>query len=345
MLAFRAILCLPAAVALLRAQAPSRADSVPVLDSARLLGDLSVLAADSMEGRRVGTRGGARARAFMLTEFARAGLSPLRDHFTFEWSARSAMRTTPRILAAPRINRQPGSRPPSSDPIPVPDPPIFGVNLLGLVRGTVHPDRYIVVSAHYDHLGVEHGSVYHGADDNASGTAAILAIAEWTVAHPPQNSILFAWFDGEESGLVGSTEFVRRPEVPLEKIAADVNVDMVSRNVRGELFAAGARRYPVMQPLVDSLGSVGLVTLRQGHDGDPPADDWTHRSDEGPFSDKGIPFIHFGVEEHRDYHEPTDTFEHIMPGFYYRSVRTIAEFVRLLDRSLDPVAEARRGRE
>jgi Zn-dependent M28 family amino/carboxypeptidase len=282
----------------------------------------------------------------LVKEFARIGLSPVRDRFAFEWSARSSMNSRPRLLAAPhRNNTSLGTRSPSGDSVSMPPPPIFGVNLLGLVPGTVHPDRYIVVSAHYDHLGIEHGDIYHGADDNASGTAAILAIAEWTIAHPPQNSILFAWFDGEESGLVGSTEFVRSPAVPLEKIAADVNVDMVSRNVGAELFAAGARRYPVMQPLIDSLASVSLVALRQGHDGGSPTDDWTHRSDEGPFSDKGIPFIHFGVEEHRDYHEPTDTFEHIMPGFYYRSVRTIAEFVRLLDRSLDSVAEFRRARD
>ena len=192
---------------------------------------------------------------------------------------------------------------------------MFGVNLVGLVRGTAHPDRFIVVSAHYDHLGMSSGEIYHGADDNASGTGAILAIAEWTIAHPPLNSIIFAWFDGEEEGLLGSAAFVAHSPVPLGKIEADVNVDMVSRSTKGELYAAGARRYPVMQPLLDSVATLGLVTLRQGHDGETAVDDWTERSDMWPFHDRHIPFIHFGVEEHADYHLPSDEVARIQPGF------------------------------
>lgn len=326
------------AASALSAQAPSRPDSLPVIDEPRLFRDISALAADSMEGRRAGTPGGAKARAFLLQEFATIGLQPAVKGFTEEWSERSRMVVRPRPSPTQRGRMTP-------PPMPAVNPVIFGVNLLGLVRGSVHPDRYIVVSAHYDHLGMRDGLIFHGADDNASGSAAILAIAEWAVAHPPQNSILFAWFDGEESGLLGSAAFVAHPPVPLEKIVADVNLDMVSRSVKGELFAAGARHWPVMQPLIDSLAVVSLVSVRQGHDGGPGEDDWTHRSDMGPLHDKGIPFMSFDVEEHVDYHQPSDIVEHIQPGFYYRSVRTIAEFVRRLDASLDAVAQARRGRE
>ena len=326
------------AASTLGAQAPSRPDSLPVIDELHLFRAISALAADSMEGRRVGTPGGARARAFLLSEFAGIGLQPAVNGFTEEWSAPSRMVVRPRPSPTQRGSMTP-------PPMPTQSPVIFGVNLLGLVRGTVHPDRYIVVSAHYDHLGMRDGVIFHGADDNASGSAAILAIAEWAVANPPQNSILFAWFDGEESGLLGSAAFVTHPPVPLEKIAADVNLDMVSRSVRGELYAAGARRWPVMQPLIDSIAAVALITLRQGHDGDRDQDDWTHRSDMGPFHDRGIPFMSFDVEEHADYHQPSDIVEHIQPGFYYRSVRTIAEFVRRLDASLDAVAQVRRGRK
>jgi hypothetical protein len=323
------------------AQAPARAESVPALDSARLLGDLSILSADSMEGRRVGTPGGARARTFLLHELARIGLQPAVKGFAEEWSFRPPVRETGFPFSVSPRGRNPGAPPPLPPP---PPPPIHGVNLMGLVRGTTEPDRYIVVCAHYDHVGVRNGDVYPGADDNASGSAAILAIAEWTLAHPPKNSILFAWFDGEEAGLLGSARFVAHPAVPFEKIAAVVNADMVSRNVRGEIFAAGARQWPVMQPLLDSLQTVALVTVRQGHEGEPTQDDWTHRSDMGPFHDRGIPFVSFDVEEHADYHQPGDTFAHIQPGFYYRSARTIAEFVRLLDASLDPVALVRKKR-
>jgi hypothetical protein len=328
------------------AQAVSSRDSLPAIDEAHLFRTIAALAADSMEGRRAGTPGGARARAFLLREIGAIGLQPAARSFEAPFSARSHARPAPPLDRPGFPTTMPGrSAPRGGDPRPAALPPLVeGVNLLGVVRGTVHPDRYIVVSAHYDHLGIREGRIYHGADDNASGSAAILAIAEWAVAHPPQNSILFAWFDAEESGLLGSEAFVEHPAVPLDRIAADVNLDMVSRDAKGELTAGGARHWPVLQPLVDSLAAVSLVVLRQGHDGGPGDDDLTRRSDMGPFHDRGIPFLFFFGEEHDDYHQPTDIVEHLQPAFYYRSVRTIAEFVRRLDVSLDAVAQVRKGR-
>ncbi len=338
------IACVAVAAHPLQSPSSSRIDSVPELDSAHLLGTLAALAADSMEGRLAGSRGGEKAGAFLMREFTRFGLQPLTRRFENPFTGIARMRERS-VSAVPPCQAQRGgalSSPAAGRCAPTPpNPLVSGVNLVGIVRGTKYPDRYIVVSAHYDHLGIKDGRVYNGADDNASGSAAILAIAEWAVTHPPLNSIIFAWFDGEEEGMVGSTEFVRRSPVPLDRIAANVNVDMVSHNWKGELFAAGARRYPVMQPLLDSVQTLGLITLKQGHDGDIPTDDWTYRSDQAPFHARGIPYIHFGNEEHADYHAPTDTFEHIYPGFFYRSARTIADFVRLLDRGLDPVAAAR----
>jgi hypothetical protein len=312
--AFRTLGALVLAAGTLAAQAAPRRSAVPVLDSARLLSDLSALSADSMEGRRIGTAGGARARAYLLRAFARIGLEPAGDHFEMPFTV-----TSPR----------------GAD--------VEGVNLAARVRGTVHPDRYFVVSAHYDHLGVRNGEPFNGADDNASGTAAVLAIAAWSRRHPPQNSILFVWFDGEESGELGAKAFLDRPPVPLEQVVADVNLDMVSRNAKGELYAAGATPWPVMQPLLTGLAGAALVTLRQGHDGGAGQDNWIHQSDQGPFHDRGIPFVYFGVEDHADYHKATDDFERIEPGFYYRSARTVAEFVQRLDQSLDDVARARQA--
>ena len=338
------VACIAVTVRPVQSQASPRIDSVPVLDSAHLIGTVAALAADSMEGRLAGSRGGEKAGALLMREFTRIGLQPMTRRFESPFTGVSRMRELSPGAGPPCPSQRGGAlnSPTVGRCAPTrPNPLVSGVNLIGVVRGTRYPDRYIVVSAHYDHLGIKEGRVYNGADDNASGSAVILAIAEWAVTRPPVNSIIFAWFDGEEEGMVGSTEFVRRPPVPIDRIAANVNVDMVSHNWKGELFAAGARRYPVMQPLLDSVRTLGLITLRQGHDGDVSNDDWTYRSDQAPFHARGIPYIHFGNEEHADYHAPTDTFEHIYPGFFYRSARTIAEFVRLLDRGLDPVATAR----
>ena len=301
----RAIVVLVSAGRILSAQA------VPALDSARLISNITTLASDSMEGRRIGTPGGARARAFLLREFTRIGLAPVRDSFPapFAAKARSAE--------------------------------LHGVNLLGMIRGTKHADRYIVLSAHYDHLGIRNDVIYNGADDNASGTAGVLALAQWLEAHPPENSIIIALFDGEESGELGAKAFLENPPVPLERIVADVNLDMVSRNEKGELYAAGASPYPVMKPLLDSIARIAPVKLLLGHDTGSGQYNWINQSDQGPFHAKKIPFVYFGVEDHPDYHKPGDKVGHIEPGFYYRCVRTIAEFVRRLDLGLDRVAAIR----
>lgn len=298
----------PVGDALLLIQRGRAAPSLPVLDSARLMADLAALAADSMEGRRIGTPGGARARAFLLRAFARIGLAPVRDSFPAPFTAKAR----------------------GAD--------VNGVNLVGMIRGTKHADRYLVLSAHYDHLGVRDGVIYNGADDNASGTAAVLAMAAWFKSHPPANSIIFALFDGEESGLLGAKAFLANPPIPIERIVANVNLDMVSRNEKGELYASGAAPYPVMKPLLDSIAAIAPVKLLLGHDTGTGQDNWIQQSDQGPFHTNRIPFVYFGVEDHPDYHKPGDKVEHIEPGFYYRCVQTIAEFVRRLDLGLDRVA-------
>jgi Zn-dependent M28 family amino/carboxypeptidase len=295
----------------LAAAQQARPQAVPVLDSARLIADISALAADSMEGRRIGTPGGARARAFLLREFAQIGLDPVRDSFPAPFHAR--IRTGV----------------------------LDGVNLLGSIRGTKHPEHSLVVSAHYDHLGVRNGEIYNGADDNASGTAAVLAMARWFKTHPPEHSIIFALFDGEEAGLLGAKAFLEKPPVPLDAIIADVNLDMVSRNVKGELYASGATPWPVMKPLLDSVAAIAPVKLLLGHDTGAGENNWIQQSDQGPFHTKRIPFVYFGVEDHPDYHKPGDTIAHIEPDFYYRCVQTIAEFARRLDLALDRVTPVR----
>jgi len=289
---------------------------LPAIDSARLVNALSALSADSMEGRRVGTPGGARARTFLKNAVDYAGLTPIGGSLEQRFTARGR-----------------GAE-------------VQGVNLMGVVRGTVSPERYIVVSAHYDHLGirgpgVSGDSLYNGADDNASGSAAILSIAAWFAAHPPENSLLFVWFDGEEQGEIGAKYFVEHPPVPLASIIADVNLDMVSRNAKGELYAAGATPWPVMKPLLDSLVEIAAVTLKLGHDSGVGPSNWIHQSDQGAFADKKIPFVYFGVEDHPDYHKPSDSFDHVQLGFYLRATLTVAEFVRRLDLGLGRVAAVR----
>ena len=135
----------------------------------------------------------------------------------------------------------------------------------------------------------------------------------------------------------------RSGEVVLEKIIADVNLDMISRSATGELNIVGAHTYPVLQAFVDTVAALGLVRVRQGHEGamGDTLSDLTDRSDQGSFKHKKIPFVMFNNEEHADYHRPTDEALRINPEFFYRSAQTAAAFLRVLDGSLDRVELAR----
>lgn len=283
---------------------PTQAQSVPAPDSLALVRDLAALSADSMEGRAPGTEGGARARRYLLSALEESKVPPLGTSYEhpFAWDAGS------------------------------------GVNLIGTVRGRAAPDAFIVLTAHFDHEGVRDGAIYNGADDNASGVAAALEVARRVLERPLRHTLVVALLDAEESGLRGARAFVEQQPVPLAEVRLNVNLDMVSRTA-GVLWAAGAHHTPGLRPVLEAVAADAPLTLRLGHDRPdaPEGDDWTGASDHGPFHAAGIPFVYFGVEDHPDYHRPTDDFERVDPGEYVDAVRTILAGLYALDASLtDP---------
>jgi Zn-dependent M28 family amino/carboxypeptidase len=286
--------------------APTAAGAVPAaalpLDSARMLRDLSVLAHDSMEGRASGTLGSLRARHFLERALEETGASPAGERYghAFSWPGGTAE------------------------------------NLVGVVPGRDPDADVIVLTAHYDHLGVRDGEIFNGADDNASGAAALLEIARQLVAAPMEHTVLVALLDAEEEGSWGARMLLDRPPVARERIALDVNLDMVSRTDDGGLWAAGAYHTPALRPILEGVAADAQVTLRLGHDrpGAPEGDDWTESSDHSAFHRAGIPFVYFGVEDHEDYHQPTDDLERVDPGEYVAAVRTILAALRALDAAL-----------
>ena len=288
------------ALALGAGSGPLRCQEPAALDSGALMRTVRVLAADSMEGRRAGTPGGARARRWLLSELRRIGLQPLGKNASFEHA------------------------------FPLPRGQGTGVNLLGVIPGTGAPEGYLVLSAHYDHVGMRNGTVFNGADDNASGTAAVLALAEALRRQPLTHSVIVALFDGEEAGLLGAEAFLAKPPVPRAALRLNVNLDMVGHSESGELWAAGAGRHPSLRPVLEALQRRAVVRLRLGHDrpGVPGEKDWTGDSDHAVFHTAGIAFVYFGVEDHEDYHRPSDDPETLTPAFFAGAVRTILDGMR-----------------
>ena len=217
---------------------------------------------------------------------------------------------------------------------------LAAVNVLGMVEG-FEAGPVMVISAHYDHLGVLGGKIYNGADDNASGVGAMLAMAQYFAKHQPNHTIIFAAFDAEEVGLRGSQHFVESLVAQADSITFNINLDMVSRSDTRNLFACGTYHTPYvkpwLQPLTDS--AKWRMQLRFGHDRPRShREDWTYSSDHGNFHKAGIPFIYFGVEDHLDYHEPTDIYWSINEDFYLSAVELMLEAAITLDEGLGDVA-------
>jgi Zn-dependent M28 family amino/carboxypeptidase len=279
-----------------------------IIDASQLLDDLKTLSSDEMQGRQFGKPSGVKARDFVEKKFKDAGL------LSFEKSYLQPFEITTR--SGDKIN---------------------GSNVLGYIKGKKTPEKYIIITAHYDHLGVRNGEVFNGADDNASGVAAMFAMAKYFVKNTPKNSIIFVAFDGEESGLQGAKKFVEKLPVKKESILVNINMDMISHNDVNELYACGTRHYPNLKPLMESIAKSKetKVKLILGHDQpNPPQDDWTNQSDHYAFHEAKIPFIYFGVEDHKDYHKASDEFANINQKFYVNAVETILAAVKLFDAKL-----------
>lgn len=264
------------------------------------MADVGWLAADSLAGRGAGTDGAARARAGLTRRLADLGVAAPEDQAGYE------------------------------RPFPLPGGG-EGISLVGVIPGTVHPASVLIVSAHYDHLGVRGGVVFNGADDNASGVAAVLEIARSLREVPPEHTVVLALFDAEEQGLRGASAFVDRPPVPLGSVLAVLNLDMVARLDGGALWLAGGAHYPHLRRLAQPAVVGAAVPVRFGHDTGSGRDNWTAASDHAPFHRAGVPFLYAGVEDHEDYHAATDDVERIDGAAFASSVDTLLRVVRALD--------------
>ncbi|MEZ4797146.1 MAG: M28 family peptidase [Flavobacteriaceae bacterium] len=268
-----------------------------------LLERVKFLSLDSLEGRRTGEKGGLIARNYVIDQFKKYNIEPLLNEYTqpFSFEGRRDKKT------------------------------YEGANVLGLIKGTEFPEKFIVLSAHYDHVGINNGEIYNGADDDASGTSAIIAIAEYLKNNPPKHSVVIAAFDAEEMGLRGAAHFLEANTIAKENIALNINLDMVGRNDNNELYVVGTNLYKQLQPSITDLELPENFKLLVGHDGLDDKQSWVTSSDHGPFHKQEIPFLYFGVEDHKDYHKPTDDFEFIQPEFYIKAVTAIISVLDKID--------------
>jgi hypothetical protein len=306
-----------------------------------------------MEGREVGSPGAARAARLIARELSRIGLTPAGDSTSAPflqrvpiarqsitlangetvagWGLLQSLEARDHVTAPdrPRPPRPPRPSRPSR-------PRAEAVNVVGLIPGG-DPQlmrEAVVVSAHYDHLGigppVDGDSIYNGADDNASGVVAAIEIARMlAAARPaPRRTVIFLFTTGEERGLLGSRWYLRHPVTPAARTVANLNLEMLSRpdslvGGRGKAWLTGFERSTVGR----TLHQAGLAVFP-----DPrPEYEFFRRSDNIAFARRGVPahsLVSFSL--HADYHQPSDEARRADPEHLAAVIATAASAVRIL---------------
>jgi hypothetical protein len=251
----------------------------------RVLSDVQFLADDRQEGRGIGTAGLERCATYLRDAFKRAGLRVSFQDFTIPTDAPAVLHTT---LGGTATR-----------------------NVVAIIPGSSRALRgeIVVVGAHYDHLGLggfgaldpdSTGRVHNGADDNASGTAALLEIGRQLARRRPARTVVLVAFSGEELGTLGSSYFVHHPmPQPIDSLYAMLNLDMVGRLRNARLLALGAGTAREFPALLDSLNTPPRFDLQASGDGWGP-------SDHSVFFATRHPVLHFFTDLHEDYHRSTD---------------------------------------
>ena len=262
----------------------------------RILSDVRYLASDALEGRLVGTPGNESAAVYIARELRSLGLRPGGDSGTFfqRWTIASTTASRAAGVADRRAR-----------------------NVVAVLPGADRRLRgqAVVVGAHFDHLGIGRygdpgpdttATLHNGADDNASGTAAVLEMARLlTRGRPrPTRTVVFVLFDAEEEGSLGSAWYADHPAVPMDSTIAMVNLDMVGRMQNRRLLALGVLSATEWRPLLDSVNAPYQLDVRASGDG------WG-ASDHASFFSHKRPVLHFFTDVHTDYHRAGDDWDQI----------------------------------
>ncbi len=275
--------------------------------------DIGFLAADERGGRAIGTEGEQQAAEYLAEEFDKLGLQPMgTDGFFQEFT-----------VSKP-------SNPHEEAVIGTDGAGITGRNVIAYLDKKAK--KTIVIGAHFDHLGMGgqgslhrgDSAIHNGADDNASGTAALLALAKIFKYETLKSNLLFVAFSGEENGLWGSNYFVKNPTLDLKTINYMINMDMVGRlNEEKSLAIYGVGTSPSFSKVLDPINADSLKLV--------PSESGVGPSDHTSFYLQDLPVLHFFTGQHADYHKPSDDADKINYEGLVQVVRYISRLVAQLD--------------
>ena len=283
----------------------STASLVAFPDTSAVMRDVRYLSSDALEGRRTGAPGNDSAAAYIARRFAATGLAPA--------FSSSEERVCGNVTAGRRVCDGRFLQPFVARSVAAAHAGLPGElptqNVAAVVHGTDSTlrDEYVILGAHFDHLGrstfgaldPDSGNTIHnGADDNASGTSAVIELARLLQRHPPKRSVIFVTFSGEELGLLGSQYFVDHSPVPLANVRAMLNFDMVGRMRDDRMIVYGIATARELNDIVTRANADSLELTATG--------DGFGASDHSSFYAKNLPVLHFFTNVHDDYHKASD---------------------------------------
>ena len=219
----------------------------------------------------------------------------------------------------------------------------IGTNVIAWVEGTEYPDKYIVLSAHYDHLGMEGTKIYNGADDNASGTSALLAFGEVIAKKPLKHSIIFLFTDGEEVNILGAKAFIVQQAAIVPSILLNINLDMIAGNKHTKVLhyidkqletVLAEDKLKIFYQLTEQSSILIKRNFRKDLHRVYSRTRWNNASDHAAFYQQNIPFIYYGVGEHSNYHTTRDDFSHVNIPFFLDTCASIFHFLLFLDENI-----------
>ena len=287
-----------------------------------LIDNVKIISHDSMAGRGFGGIGNRKAQKFIASQFDSLGLQPAFTNgsiqqFDYVFKDKNELKNIDPIVIK------------NIGLANIQDTIINGGNVVVKIKGKLK--ETIVITAHLDHLGTNQNLVFNGADDNASGAAALITIANYFQHKSPDHTLVFAAVDAEEVGSLGANYLIENFPEELGKIVLNINMDMIANDKASGLYASGIYHYPYLKKPLEKINS--RLELKFGHD-DPNqenVEDWTYMSDHSEFHRRKIPFIYFGVESHEDYHQPSDKFQNINGEFYTEAVKLIIQAIENVD--------------
>ncbi|MBA6302915.1 M28 family peptidase [Colwellia sp. MB02u-14] len=278
------------------------------LNKDQLLKHLSYLSSDELAGRKIDSVGNRKAQKYIINQLVNHSILPLNKEYQHDFFSR-----------------------------------LSGSNIIAMIPGHQQIESYIVLSAHFDHIGIKGNKIYNGADDNASGASALLSIAQQLIKNPIKHNIILLFTDGEELNLRGAKAFVKDHPNIMRHTKLNINLDMLAGSKRTKKLRYMTRGF---NQLLNERNIEQLTTLQNSFDiliregfkvksfrGNRRIK-WLLSSDHGVFHQAGIPFIYFGVGTHINYHESSDTYSNVNHEFFHLATDAIYQQLIFLDHNI-----------